>query len=228
MTGILLSAILVGLTGCYSTPARISASGDRGRYHLVRKGETLYSIAWRHGTDYRTLARINHIRPPYTIYAGQKLRIGPRIPVRARAKPVVPTRKKTSPARPVSPAVSNIEWRWPVRGEIIKPFSLDGKINKGIDIAGKSGAPVRAAAGGVVVYAGGNLRGYGKLVIVKHDDHYLSAYGNNRSIRVREGEKVSAGQIIGEVGISSANVAMLHFEIRRDGKPVNPVRFLPE
>jgi lipoprotein NlpD len=119
------------------------------------------------------------------------------------------------------------EWDWPLRGEVLGDFSLQGKVNKGIDIAGKPGSGVKAAADGVVVYAGSNLRGYGKLVIVKHNHQFLSAYGNNYSIRVDEGKKVKAGDVLGRVGSSDSNIEMLHFEIRKDGIPVNPVDYLP-
>ncbi len=123
---------------------------------------------------------------------------------------------------------STVKWKWPLKGEVIRGFSLEGKVNKGINIGGKPGTPVRAAADGIVVYAGGNLRGYGKLVIVKHNQHYLSAYGNNQSIRVAEGVKVKAGQVLARVGASASNIEMLHFEIRKDGKPVNPLWYLPK
>ena len=110
---------------------------------------------------------------------------------------------------------------------MVNSFSLNGRINKGIDIRGKLGDKVRAAADGVVVYAGGGLRGYGKLVIVKHSDSFLSAYGHNRKIQVKEGDRVKGGQVVGEVGPSSSKQEMLHFEIRRNGKPENPLLYLP-
>jgi lipoprotein NlpD len=101
-------------------------------------------------------------------------------------------------------------------------------VNKGIDIQSKSGTAVHAAAPGKVVYAGGNLRGYGKLVIIKHDEHFLSAYGNNRKLKVAEDDQVVQGQIISEVGMTAADIEMLHFEIRRDGKPEDPGKHLPK
>ena len=107
-------------------------------------------------------------------------------------------------------------------------FSTTGKVNKGIDIRGGLGESVAAAADGVVVYAGGGLRGYGKLVIVKHNDHFLSAYGHNRAILVKEGEKVKGGQVVAEIGSSGPGKEMLHFEIRRDGKPEDPLLYLPK
>jgi len=118
-------------------------------------------------------------------------------------------------------------WRWPAKGQVIAGFEANSGLNQGIDIRGNLGEPVEAAADGRVVYAGSGLRGYGNLVIIKHNDTYLSAYAHNRSLKVAEGERVKAGQTIAEMGRSSSDQVKLHFEIRRDGKPVNPVRYLP-
>lgn len=231
--------VLVMLSGCQSARAPVGVIGDRGKYHEVQRGETLYSIAFSYGLDFRDVASRNKIRPPYTIYPGQKIYLSPPTSTAARSKSSKPaissrtakqsTTKKqatTTASAPKTP-LSSGQWQWPIKGEVIKPFSLDGEINKGIDISAKSGTPVNAAAAGVVVYAGGNLRGYGKLVIIKHDDRYLSAYGNNRTIRVKEGDKIRRGQTISEVGKTASAVEMLHFEIRRDGKPEDPLRHLP-
>jgi lipoprotein NlpD len=228
--------MLMLLTACMSSDvgAPVRNAGESGKYHRVQKGDTLYSIAWRYGKDYKSLARANKIVYPYTIYSGQKIVIRGRS-VESKSKPVA--KKKTSKSKSAAKSTptqsssktktSAIDWSWPLNGKVLKEFSLDGKVNKGIDIAGSAGNRVNAAAHGVVVYAGGNLRGYGKLVIVKHDDHFLSAYGNNRSIRVKEGQKVKQGQALAVVGTSSSDVEMLHFEIRKDGKPENPVSYLP-
>lgn len=214
---VLLATACSGLSPVYSV-----GEGPSGTY-LVRKGDTLYSIAFRYGLDYKTLARMNGIRPPYTIYVDQfiKLRGGPN---RKKSRTVV-TKSPPSTAQTPTAPVSN--WRWPLNGEVIGGFSLTNPVNKGIDIAGKRGQIVVAAADGVVVYAGGNLRGYGKLVIIKHNDNFLSAYGNNETMLVKEGDKVKAGKSITRVGSSAASTEMLHFEIRRDGKPENPLRYLP-
>lgn len=221
---------LVLLAGCAGLPA-VYNSVTTGTYK-VRGGDTLYSIAFRYGLDYKSLARINDIQPPYTIYVNQvlKLRGSARLPEKdsgPAGKPpaTASTRKLPPPIEVPSKPIS--AWRWPLKGTIISPYSLKNPINKGIDIAGKKGEKVFAAADGVVVYAGGNLRGYGKLVIIKHNDNYLSAYGNNDSMLVKEGESVKAGKAIARVGKSASDVEMLHFEIRRDGKPVDPMRYLP-
>jgi lipoprotein NlpD len=126
-----------------------------------------------------------------------------------------------------SQTVSDINWRWPHVGTVIAAYSTSGKVNKGIDIAGNPGDSVRAAASGNVVYAGDGLLGYGNLVIVNHNEHYLSAYAHNRKVLVREGEDVTAGQKIAELGSSGTDRPKLHFEIRKNGNPVNPVPYLP-
>nr|WP_040517137.1 peptidoglycan DD-metalloendopeptidase family protein [Gilvimarinus chinensis] len=231
--------------------------------HTVAPNETLYSISWRYGLDFRELARHNGIGPPYTIYASQQLRLDvddaskrkppPAIAAREPApQPARPstreaeTVKRPAPTAPVkpprsenkTPSVSDnkpppkltgaVTWQWPARGNVIAGFSSSSGLNKGIDISGKLGEPVVAAADGYVVYAGTGLRGYGKLVIVKHNETFLSAYAHNRALRVQEGESVKGGQQIAELGSSGTDKEKLHFEIRRDGKPVNPLTYLPK
>ena len=231
-------ALLV--SGCQSNgaPAPVANIGERGKTHIVQKGDTLYSIAWRYGLDHGRLAQINRIRKPYTIYAGQRLKLAG-VPARLSSTSKASSGKKSAApktvytAKPVSkpkPAftVSRLAWAWPVNGRVISRFSLSGSVNKGIDIEAKAGVQVKAAEAGSVVYAGGNLRGYGKLVIIKHDDAFLSAYGNNESLLVKEGETVTKGQAIAKVGANDAKVEMLHFEIRRQGRPEDPVRHLPK
>lgn len=235
-TEIALMIIVSMISGCQHSPVTtpVSNVGEKDKYHIVRSGDTLYSIAWRYGRDYKSLARANKIASPYTIFVDQKIAIRDKSETTrktaAREKKARKlTRVKQTKAKQASSTISTnstVKWRWPMNGAILKNF--DGKINKGIDIAGEPGARVNAAADGVVVYAGGNLRGYGKLVIVKHNDHFLSAYGNNREIRVREGEDVKAGQMLAEAGRGSSNAEMLHFEIRQDGKPKDPIGYLPQ
>lgn len=224
----LLTAILV-LGGCAGLPAVYSPGGAEA--YKVKKGDTLYSIAFRYGLDYKSVARINGIPYPYVIYPDQVIRLrGSARQPEKDSGPVTPkpAGKVVKPAADTSNLPAQVAgWRWPLEGKVINGFSLKNPINKGIDIAGKSGDKVVAAADGVVVYAGGNLRGYGKLVIIKHSDNYLSAYGNNRRLLVKEGDKVSAGKAIARVGSSASDQEMLHFEIRRDGKPENPLSYLP-
>ncbi len=206
-------------------------------HHRVRPGETLYAIGWRYGVDYRTLARWNGIEPPYTIRPGQVLRVAPPRPnwweeeEMEGADAPAPSIEERPSTRPVPPPMAPpgraIVWRWPVQGPVLRTFRLQPPVNKGIDIGGRVDAPVRAAAGGEVVYAGQGLIGYGNLVIVKHDQNFLSAYAHNKTLLVKEGDRVAAGQIIARMGRDNRGRAALHFEIRRRGKPVDPLKFLP-
>ncbi|WP_228260859.1 peptidoglycan DD-metalloendopeptidase family protein [Marinobacter orientalis] len=226
--------------------------------HVVKPEETLYSIAWRYGRDYRELGDANNIEPPYNIKAGQVLRLDVRGNVTSSGdnrggKPVVSSSTKrsapsvssqqasrpepkpavsrapdrSSPLTGQTQTVASINWRWPHVGTVIAGYSTSGKVNKGIDIAGKEGDAVRAAASGNVVYAGSGLLGYGNLIIVNHNEHYLSAYAHNRKILVQEGEGVKAGQVIAELGNSGTDRPRLHFEIRKNGNPVDPAHYLP-
>jgi lipoprotein NlpD len=154
----------------------------------------------------------------------------PSLPATAPASATI-TKPTPPSSRPESARVPEIDdakldWTWPTSGKVIAGFS-EGSNLKGIDIAGKAGQPVLASAAGRVVYAGAGLRGYGKLVIVKHNNTYLSAYAHNREILVKEGQQVSKGQKIGEMGDTDADQVKLHFEIRRLGKPIDPAKFLP-
>ena len=205
----------------------------------VPPNDTLYAIAWRYGFDFRKLARANAIPAPYTIYQGQTLVL--REVARAPTTASKPKTSKASSSKSsassnnkvktsqqtgaASPGKTVGKWRWPTEGKVVRGFS--GTVHKGVDIDGEAGDAVRAVAAGKVVYAGSGIVGYGSLLIVKHSEVYLSAYGHNRSLLVQEGERVVAGQRIAEKGSSATNAVKLHFEIRREGKPVDPVRLLP-
>lgn len=261
------------LTGCSSKPSAPVQVVDRtqngsqaqrpqqpqvtaGQY-VVQRGDTLYSIAFRFGWDWKALAARNNIPAPYVIRPGQAIRFDQQ-PVSApvAVKPAAPQAAQTvsrppvqspppvtQPAPSKAPAVTSpppttpgkIEtvarsaqgWAWPASGALIGKFSSNGSLNKGIDIAGNLGQPVLAASDGAVVYAGSGLRGYGELVIIKHSDAYVSAYGHNRRLLVREGQQVKVGQHIAEMGSTGTDRVKLHFEIRRQGKPVDPLQYLP-
>lgn len=269
-------------------PARAAAPG--GSYQVV-KGDTLYSIAFRNGVDFRDLAQWNGIGAPYTIWPGQRLQLAPSAalasahaaaapehaaparaaptapvfvpapttaaasgkpmnPAAGAARPAVPAVAASAPVVPVagvpstapasvpppmpaaavapgaSRVISGVTWRWPAQGSLIKRFQ-SGDAIPGIEIAGNAGDPVRAAADGVVVYSGNGLVGYGELVIIKHSDTFLSAYGHNRKRLVKEGQRVTAGQPIAEMGSTGASRNELEFQIRKDGNPVDPLDYLP-
>ena len=243
MVLLLAVALLVSCTHARVIPERgTTRSVDRaGATTIVRRGDTLYGIAFRNGLDYRDVAAWNGIGPPYTIYPGQRLRLsGPAsagrrvVQTRPPGEPVhrppttsTPPRPAPTPASPPAAPASKLGWAWPADGQLINTFAGGDPTRQGIDIAGKRGDPVRAAADGVVVYSGAGLVGYGELVIVKHDESWLSAYGHNRARLVAEGARVRAGQQIAEMGRTGADRDMLHFEIRYDGKPVDPLRYLP-
>jgi len=240
---LLLIPLLWWLTGCsgsHNAPvierygAAGSTSGSRA-VHVVSRGDTLYSIAWRHGKDFRQLAAANNIRSPYTIYPGQQIRLdGAAVATRpapvAKPAPAPQTESKPPAPAPAKPAVSAgvIAWQWPASGNLISRYVAGSVSSKGIVIGGNSGDPVRASAGGVVVYRGSGLTGYGNLLIIKHDDRWLSAYAHNERMLVSEGARVIAGQQIATMGDSGTFRTQLHFEIRRDGNPVDPLTLLPK
>ena len=204
----------------------------------VQRGDTLYGIAFRNGIDFRDLASWNRIVSPYTIYPGQRLRLYPGAAVASSTRPsgsaATPAPRPSTP-RPAStpapsvppPVASGFRWAWPADGQVIGRFVAGDASKQGVDIGGASGQPVRAAADGVVVYSGAGLVGYGELVIIKHSEAWLSAYGHNRKRLVNEGQSVRSGQQIAEMGRSGAARDMLHFEIRYNGKPVDPLQYLP-
>jgi lipoprotein NlpD len=241
--------MLLFLTGCSSSGYKTYNVST----HKVRKGETLYSIAWRYDLDYKDVARWNNIRPPYSIYAGQELWLSSRYPSsttyrgqRASTSSSSSGSAKTQTKRTHTPKATQqkqrkksdsgggsypsgrLTWQWPAAGKIIRTYSTTNQGKKGIDIAGKTGQPVVAAAEGKVVYGGVGLKGYGKLIIIKHNDNFFSAYAHNNKILVKEGTWVKRGQKIAEIGNTDADRTMLHFEIRRNGNPVDPLGYLPK
>lgn len=182
-------------------------------FWIVKSGDTLSSIAWKSGWKYHELAAANGIDPPYRLTVGQKIFFDRKVPRHIAHAPSTQPRPQ-----------NGLALQWPIQGKVSKPFH--GKNNKGIDIQGKVGQPVKAAQSGVVVYAGGELAGYGQLVIVKHNNEWLTAYAHNQSILVTEGERVKQGQKLASVGYVQGKPG-IHFEVRYLGKPVNPEVYLP-
>ena len=252
---IVFAALVVFLSACASQPpartpeAPVAAAPA---VHVVQSNETLYRIAMRYGLDWRELARRNGITPPYLIFPGQRLALtaaAPAVPP-PRASQSTPRQTpamssaRTQPTQsspgspppnptvaisraPPEPAASSMVWQWPADGPVVRPFASSAVSRRGIGIAGQRGDPVRAAGAGEVVYAGSGLVGYGRLIIIQHDARWISAYGHNDELLVTEGEKVRAGQRIARLGDSGTDRTILHFEIRVDGAPVDPSRYLP-
>ena len=281
---------LVLVSACAGNPAapiedRSRPGTARGaQSYTVRRGDTLFSIAFRYGLDYRRLAAANAIARPYTIFPGQRLMLreapapsaarslasrgsptasaAPKVSPAAakgaaakgaaakgtaakgtavKARPAPPP-AKTAPAPgqaapPSAAAVSakaapgdapaaSASWRWPAAGRVVRRF--DGTLNKGIDIAGPRGDVVRATRAGRVVYAGTGIAGYGLMLILRHSEEYLSAYGHSDALLVKEGDAVRAGQGIARRGSSGTDSVKLHFEIRRHGRPLDPLSVLPQ
>ena len=218
-----------------STPPGAENAGKPG-YYTVQKGDTLTRIGLDHGQAWRDLARWNNLSNPDVIEVGQVLRVAPPgsavessgvvvRPVASSAAAPAPAQAAAKPASPSSATASeDLGFAWPANGQVVQGF--DEAKNKGIDIAGKAGDPVLAAADGQVVYAGAGLRGYGNLIIVKHNNTYLTAYAHNQKLLVKEDQKVRRGDKIAEMGSSDADRVKLHFEVRKQGKPVDPAKFL--
>ncbi|KTD19517.1 peptidoglycan DD-metalloendopeptidase family protein [Legionella israelensis] len=198
--------------------------------YTVKKGDTLYAIAFKYDKDYHDLADVNQLKHPYSLYVGQKLKLQFSAASKYPKKLKKPEKKKKSIFRSKSKVLASSHsrtsfWMWPVRGQIAASF-IPQQGKKGINIAGKAGDKIRASADGIVAYAGNGLSGYGNLIIVKHNGEFLTAYGNNAKNLVREGQHVKSGQIIADMGIIDRRYRGLHFEIRKRGKPVNPLNFL--
>ena len=260
---LLLTSVLAGCSGSSSKAPIVDRThaGKQGQVtqvnsgqYTVQRGDTLYSIAFRFGWDWKVLAARNGIYAPYIIVPGQTIRFssvsGATTVVKAPVAP--PIKKPVTPvstpvvAKPVQQpkqeqrvtvsqqtstpvsASGQGKWLWPATGTLIGLFSSSASSNKGIDIAGQLGQPIVATAAGSVVYAGSGLRGYGELIIIKHNDTFISAYGHNRRLLVNEGQQVKAGQQIAEMGSTGTDRVKVHFEIRRQGTSVDPLQYLPK
>lgn len=286
----LLLTLLFLTTACsYHPPAPIEEYSSSivkrqlnadGSYY-VRKGDTLYAIAFGYGLDPKEVAKWNGIPSPYTIYPGQKLQLTSSTSSRTSTDPgsvqitaiespgqsstrvvttPAPVEKKqtapanTAPAKTAAKTTANtppksetkktttstpptttkttssgtLSWKWPTKGSVRRAYVAGDPARNGLDIAGKEGQSIIAASSGQVVYSGNGLIGYGELIIIKHNEKILSAYAHNKVRLAHEGEKVTAGQKIAEMGRNASDEQILHFEIRVHGKPVNPLNYLPK
>jgi lipoprotein NlpD len=277
-----------------AAPAPAAAPTAPPGHYVIKRGDTLYSIALEHGADYRDVARWNNLDDPTKISVGQVLRVTPpegqptvqigaargTAPLQARpldggavaqqglgdgstrvapkalrlpyseenlamlskggapaaappaAKPVAVAPAPPAPAKPEPPRTAavdrdpeGIDFIWPAKGGLLAKFAEPN--SKGLDIGGKAGDPVVAAAAGQVLYTGTGIRGFGKLIVIRHDNGFSSVYAHNREILVKEGQNVARGQRIAELGDTDADRPKLHFEIRKSGKPVDPLHYLP-
>lgn len=222
-----LLALVVGalVAGCGGEPRKPTPPAT----YTVRAGDTLYSIGWRHNLDYRDIARWNGIGSDYRIDVGQRLVLRP--PQGGQVVRATPARSspgtRATPSRPAGPLPAPPAWAWPVEGG-----SVGGQVRQpsggvGLRIDGTLGQPVFAAADGKVVYTGSGLRGYGQLVIITHERGWLSAYGHNSAVLVEENAVVKRGQRIATMGLGPSQQPMLYFEVRHEGKPVDPLAQLP-
>ncbi len=233
-----------------SAPRQPAGSDNAGKlgYYTVKPGDTLIRIGLDNGQNWKDIARWNNLENPNLVEVGQVLRVAPPVLTTATAavvtRPVAPAAITTIAVAPAqsasaatpaaagvasSPATNtddDVTWVWPARGSVLNVF--DEAKNKGLDIGGAAGDPVLAAADGRVVYVGASLRGYGNLIILKHNNTYLTAYAHNQALLVKEDQTVRKGQKIAEMGNSDADRVKLHFEVRRQGKPVDPVKYLPQ
>jgi lipoprotein NlpD len=222
--GAVFAVALILLSGCTSAVRWDSPGSDGSDRHVVRKGETLYSIAFRYGKDPDSLARWNGLGDGSLIYPGQVLRLSPAGASTSTASSRPPASPRPLPKLPDQPAPA---WAWPTKGRVSVEFRGNPGPGTGILIDGNAGQPILAAAPGRVVYAGSGLIGYGQLIIIKHNETYLSAYGYTRSLLVKEGQAIKRGQRIATMGEGPERKPRLHFEIRRNGQPVDPRQFLP-
>lgn len=223
----------------------LPGAGNAGKpgYYTVKPGDTIMQVGRSTGQNWRDIVRWNNLDSPNQIEVGQVLRVVPSdgtagaavsSPVSSGSGAVTTTKPPPAVAAPAAPMTTPtptiapegaVAWMWPSNGALIAGF--DEVKNKGLKLAGKLGDPVVAAADGHVVYAGSGLRGYGNLVILKHNETYLTAYAHNQTLLVKENQAVRKGQRIADMGSSDADRVMLHFEVRRQGKPVDPAKYLP-
>ena len=265
-----ISIIVAFLTNCASPsgPAPVSSISNAsktyerpkidGARYKVKRGDTLFSIAFSAGMSHKLLAQNNNIKKPFTIYPGMWLNLSKKKPPnkvvnkssvskkwhkkldpknKAKySKTVTKPKRSAEKSSPKSNRVSLnggtakkiAKWIWPAKGRVVSVYSATSQGNKGIDIAGLKGSNIIASAAGKVVYAGSALKGYGNLIIIKHNDDFLSAYAHNERLFVKEKQQVRQGQLIAKMGNTESKTVQLHFEIRFRGKSVNPANYLPK
>lgn len=202
------------------------------KYYTIQQGDTLFSIAWRSNNDVDQLAAWNRIQSPDLIYPGQNIRLyaPPHLIVKKNdsATPSQTSKPTKTGQDTTARQPGRLNWHWPLSGQLASTYKANDPARKGIKIIGKPGSTIQAAESGRVVYSGDGLIGYGLLVIIKHNEQYLSAYGHNRKLLVKQGQQIAKGTKIAELGTTNDGKALLHFEIRQKGKPTNPLSLLPK
>ena len=246
----LVAAVVVFIAACGSAQPVpiINKSPDRviPEAYQVKSADSIYNIAWAFGVDYTDIAEWTELKPPYNLSPGQVVFLQkPEVKTTALSSGVEPdpsvvatslpdnppapepskTTQNEAAVKPVSFSSNPGKWSWPAEGNLVGKFSPDSGSN-GIQIAGERGSPIHATAAGQVVYVGEGLRGYGKLIILKHSESFLSAYAHNKTLEVKEGQVIDARQQIATMGNTATESVKLHFEIRKDGKPVDPLKYL--
>ena len=247
--GLVLIALLIAVlitSGCTGVSSKAHYNKQMPKvtrgYHLVKEGDTIYQLAWRYGWDYRELAAANNLKRPFVIYPNQRIKlylVPPASRTGGEQATVSKNENKAKQGQRTSRATqsrasyrgkggSGIKWIWPVKGTVLSGFKRKDPLRQGLKISIPKGSKVAAAAAGKVVYVGAGIRGLEQLVIVEHDNGYLSAYAHNRKIFKKEAEIVKAGEIIAETGSNGSGTSMLHFEIRHNGISVDPSKYLPK
>ncbi|XDZ51026.1 peptidoglycan DD-metalloendopeptidase family protein [Neisseriaceae bacterium CLB008] len=222
--------LIAVLSACGSNNAPVTRGNSSGPapagYYRVKPGDNLYRIGMKHGQTVTALQRLNGLSDPSKIEIGQLIKVSgnAKAPANAGKKPAANNKGNSNANANTAALKTNIKLQWPVQGQVITRF--DGRANKGIDIAGSVGTPIKAAAAGTVIYVGEEVRGYGKLVMIRHDARTLTAYAHNNSTSVSLNQRVSAGQQIATMGSTGTNRVKSHFELRIQGKAVNPMPYL--
>jgi lipoprotein NlpD len=232
MLRVLACLTFAGLAGCagalqWNAPQDAAALEPAPASYVVKPGDTLYSISWRYGLDYHDVAGWNHLGADYRIHPGDKLALA--APKGSLHRPAPGTASARSAVVVSAPPSSGpVQWTWPVEGQVVRLFHAGNSLAKGVDITAQQGTEIRAASGGKVVYAGSGIVGYGKLIIIKDSEAFLSAYADNDQILVKEGDLVRGGDRIATMGLGRDDRPVLHFEIRYNGDPVDPLSYLPK
>lgn len=221
----LMSILVLSACAHFGRPNKVGPG-----WYLVKPTDTLYSVAWRYDIDFKSLAAWNQITPPYFIKPGQYISLIKPKNVRDNRKIVSKSQEKLKKSiKPIKKTkIKPIEWIWPIKGKLLNNFSFKDINKRGINIASKVSQPIAAVSSGKIVYAGNGLEGYKNLIIIKHNETFLSAYARNKDLLVKEGDVVKKGKVIANMGVDKDHGFVLHFQIRKNGKPVDPIRYLPK